>query len=109
MPTPPAEPFTRRAAGYPGRDRLDAANMRFRRAVARLHREGVRHQDAETAAKVGPIVARAEAVLRELAAEAEQAADNSARHLAALAKEEAKLARLERRLGRRIGGEPPRV
>lgn len=104
--TPPPAPGGPK--GYPGRPDLDAANARFRRAVARLWREGTRHNDPDTRAAVGPIVAEAVQVLDRLAAAATTAEGNSARHRKALAAEEAKLARLERRLGRPIGGGPAR-
>lgn len=109
MPTPPTAPPPHAGTpkGYPGRPELDAANARFRRALSRLWREGTRHDDPDTRAAVGPIAAEAAATLDRLATAAEQAEHNSARHRTALAAEEAKLARLERRLGRRIGPERP--
>jgi hypothetical protein len=94
--------------GYPGRPELDAANARFRKALARLWREGTRHNDPDIRAAVAPITAEAVAVLDRLTDAAVAAEGNSARHRAALAREEAKLARLERKLGHRIGGGPPR-
>ncbi|SFD61783.1 hypothetical protein [Streptomyces aidingensis] len=110
-PTGNSGSFVRRSRGYPGRDRLDAASMRFRRAVARLHREGQR-SDPQTAAKLGPIVAEAEAVLLRLAERAEKAENESARNRRLLAEEEARLDRLLRRAARRglpvdgTGGRP---
>ncbi|MFG2671165.1 hypothetical protein [Streptomyces sp. NPDC048445] len=101
MPDTPAQPFTRRTRGYPGRDQLDAANMRFRKAVARLAREGAR--DPATAVKLPPIIAEAVQTLDRLTAEAADAEGNSERHRVALAAEAEKLARLQRRLGRRGG------
>lgn len=109
MPTTPptSPPHAGTPKGYPGRPELDAANARLRRALARLWREGTRHDDPDIRAAVGPIAAEAAATLDRLAAAATEAENNSARHRAALAVEEAKLARLERRLGRRIGPERP--
>jgi hypothetical protein len=69
----------RRSSGYPGRDQLDAASMQFRRAVARLYREGERG-DPETAAKLKPIIERAVWSLEALAGEAERAEQDSARN-----------------------------
>jgi hypothetical protein len=103
---PPAHVGTPK--GYPGRPELDAANARFRKALARLWREGTRHDDADTRAAVAPITAEAVAVLDRLTDAATAAENNSARHRAALAQEKDKLARLERKLGHRIGGGPPR-
>jgi len=105
MTTPP---HVGTAKGYPGRPELDAANARFRRALSHLWREGTRHDDPDTRAAVGPLAAEAAATLARLADAAEQAENNSARHRKALAVEEAKFARLERRLGHRIGPERPR-
>ncbi|MGC5007447.1 hypothetical protein [Streptomyces sp. DT203] len=95
------EPFTRRTRGYPGRDQLDAANMRFRKAVARLAREGTK--DPATATKLPLIVAEAVQMLDRLTAAAIEAEGNSERHRAALAAEAEKLAQLQRRLARRGG------
>lgn len=101
MPDAPAQPFTRRSRGYAGRDQLDAANMRFRKAVARLAREG--DKDPDTAAKLPPIIAEAVQTLDRLATAAIEAEGNSARHRAAMAREQAKLDRLTRKLTRRGG------
>lgn len=103
MPDTPPPPHAGTAKGYPGRPELDRANARFRRALARLWREGTRHDDPGTRAAVGPIVAEAVAVLDRLTVAAETAAGNSARHRAALAREADKLARLSRKLGRPLG------
>lgn len=89
--------FIRKAKGYPGRDQLDQASMRLRRAVARLHREG--QLDPETAAKLGPIVGAAARSWDELAREAEKAADGSKRNRDRLAKAQAAL---DRKLARTV-------
>ena len=44
--TPANTPHTPPTSGYPGRDRLDDANRQFRRALARLAKEGRRHDHA---------------------------------------------------------------
>ncbi|MBT2397231.1 hypothetical protein [Streptomyces sp. ISL-100] len=97
MPDTPAEPFIRRHRGYPGREQLDAVNMRFRRAVARLAREGAK--DPATAAKLAPIIAEAVEALERLTAQASQAEGSSAGHRGAMEREQAKLDRLARRAG----------
>lgn len=109
MSETPTPPHAGTEKGYPGRPELDRANARFRRALARLWREGTRHDDADTRAAVGPIVAEAVAVLDRLTAAAVTAEGNSVRHRAALAREQAKLARLGRKLGRPLVQGPPRV
>jgi hypothetical protein len=118
MPDTPIPPHAGTTKGYPGRPELDRANARFRRALARLWREGTRHDDPDTRAAVGPIAAEAVAVLDRLTAAATAAEGNSARQRAALAREADKLARLSRKLGRPLGqprrpapgdpGTPPR-
>ncbi|MEU3413745.1 hypothetical protein ABZ760_21160 [Streptomyces sp. NPDC006658] len=75
---------------YPGRDQLDAANMRFRRALARLHREGVRH-DPDLLPELERIVREAAETLGRLAADAEAAENTSQRHQAALKAQEDKI------------------
>lgn len=75
----------RRAKGYPGRDRLNDANMRFRAALAQLHREGQR--DPDTAGKLLPLVDEAVQTLERLALCAVEAAGNSARWKASAAAE----------------------
>ncbi|MCX4972182.1 hypothetical protein [Streptomyces sp. NBC_00620] len=75
---------------YPGREQLDTANMRFRRALARLHREAGRH-DPALMPKLAAIVQNATTQLAALAVEAEKAEDSSTRHRAALKKEEDKV------------------
>lgn len=75
---------------YPGRPELDAANMRFRRALARLHREASRH-DPDLTPRLAAIVGEATEHLLRLAADAEAAEDGSARHRAALKAEEEKM------------------
>ena len=74
---------------YPGRPALDEANMRFRRALARLYREGARH-DPTLIPQLEAVVREATKRLTTLAAKAEQAEGTSARHRAALKKEEDK-------------------
>ena len=69
--------------GYPGRPELDAANMRFRRALARLHKEGARH-DPKLLADLEAIVGEAVEHLLRLAHDAEAAEDNSQRHVKAV-------------------------
>ncbi|MEW2610241.1 hypothetical protein AB0937_08525 [Streptomyces sp. NPDC047880] len=75
---------------YPGRDQLDAANTRFRRAVARLYREAGRH-DPKLMPEVERIVREAAETLGRLAADAEAAESTSARHQAALKAQEDKI------------------
>lgn len=67
----------RRTKGYPGRERLNDANMRFRAALAQLHREGQR--DPNTAAKLLPLIDEAVQTLERLTTAATVAAGNSAR------------------------------
>ena len=93
--TTPNEQFVRKAKGYPGRDQLDQASMRFRRAVTRLHREGLK--DPVTAAKLGPIITEAVAALDSLAQRAQKAENESARNRAMLAREQEKLERVLRK------------
>lgn len=78
----------RRIKGYPGREELNEANMRFRAALTQLHREGVR--DPKTAAKLLPLVEEAVQVLERLTTDALVAAGNSERWRAAAAAEAAK-------------------
>ncbi|MGW4021070.1 hypothetical protein [Streptomyces sp. NPDC005009] len=113
-----------RRPNYPGRDQLDTANMRFRRAVTRLYREAGRH-DPKLMPEVERIVREAAETLGRLAADAEAAENTSARHQAALKKQEDKLraklrpaarrgdlravsilARLDQRSARRPGAAP---
>jgi septal ring factor EnvC (AmiA/AmiB activator) len=101
MPDTPEQPQTTAVRGYPGRNSLDAASNRFRRALARLAREG--RTDPETAAKLPPILAEAVETLDRLAAAASKAEGESARNRKAIAAQEARLARLERKLGRQRG------
>lgn len=75
---------------YPGREQLDNANMRFRRAVARLHREAGRH-DPKLMPEVERIVAEAAETLGRLATDAEAAENTSARHQRALKAQEDRL------------------
>ncbi|MFE0727064.1 hypothetical protein ACFW2X_02215 [Streptomyces antibioticus] len=95
---PPGE----QSSGYPGRDRLDDANRQFRRALARLAREGRRH-DPDLLAEVERIAAEAADTLDRLTQAATTAEGNSARHRAALAREQQNLDRLTRKLARRGG------
>jgi hypothetical protein len=94
MTTPPQP----KPKGYPGRPELDAANARFRRALARLHREGSRH-DPSLLPQFTEIVGEATEHLLRLAGDAEAAEANSARHRKALAEGGAKLARQMKRAG----------
>ncbi|MEU3730293.1 hypothetical protein AB0E81_12900 [Streptomyces sp. NPDC033538] len=89
-------------SGYPGRDRLDDANRRFRRALARLAREGRRH-DPDLLAEVERIAAEAAGTLDRLATVAVKAEGNSGRHRAALEREQQNLDRITRKLARRGG------
>jgi hypothetical protein len=59
-----------RKAPYPGRDGLDAANRRFRKAIARLHREGLR-TNADLIPVTAAIVEDATTTLNSLASQAE--------------------------------------
>ncbi|WP_327662447.1 MULTISPECIES: hypothetical protein [unclassified Streptomyces] len=84
---------------YPGRDQLDTANQRFRRAVARLFREAVRHDD-KLLPEVERIVREAAEVLGRLAVEAENAEELSQRHQAATKREEDKMRAALKKLSR---------
>ncbi|MFF3897922.1 hypothetical protein ACFYY3_33175 [Streptomyces sp. NPDC001812] len=86
-------------SGYPGRDRLDAANRGFRRALARLAREGRRH-DPELLPEVERIATEAAGHLERLAEDATEAEGKSTRHRAALAREQENLTRTLRKLSR---------
>ncbi|MEU3750581.1 MULTISPECIES: hypothetical protein [Streptomyces] len=99
-PTPTT--ITPPASGYPGRDRLDGANQHFRRALARLAREGRRH-DPTLLAAVERIAMEAAEALERFALAATEAEGNSARHRAALDREQARLDCLTRKLNRRDG------
>lgn len=88
-PTPAVQPVKRRG-GYPGRAELNAAGDQFRRAVARLHREGVRH-DPKLIPRMTAIVSEATETLTRLAAEAAKAEGNSVRHQRELKATEDKL------------------
>ncbi|MFE4409078.1 hypothetical protein [Streptomyces sp. NPDC056821] len=100
--TPAKDPHTPPASGYPGRDRLDDANRQFRRALARLAKEGRRHDHA-LLGEVERIAAEAAGTLDRLTRAAIEAEGNSARHRAALAREQQTLDRLARKLARRGG------
>lgn len=97
-PTTPDE----QPSGYPGRDQLDDANRHFRRSLARLAREGRRH-DPALLADVQRIATAAADTLNRLAKDATEAEGNSTRHRAALAREQQNLDRLARKLARRGG------
>ncbi|MEU0219419.1 hypothetical protein ABZ281_31920 [Streptomyces sp. NPDC006265] len=60
-----------RKTPYPGRTELDTANRRFRRAVARLHREALR-TNKDLLPVVAAIVEDATATLDALASQAER-------------------------------------
>lgn len=92
-------PDEQQPSGYPGRDRLDAANRQFRRALARLAREGRRH-DPELLPVVERIATEAAGTLDRLAKDATEAEGKSARHRAALAREQKNLTRTLRQLSR---------
>ncbi|MFI1422746.1 hypothetical protein ACH4VX_33210 [Streptomyces sp. NPDC020731] len=98
MPSTPTAPGEQ-PSGYPGRDQLDDANRRFRRALARLAREGRRH-DSELLAEVARIAAEAADILDRLAKDATEVEGKSARHRAALAREQQALTRTLRKLSR---------
>lgn len=85
---------------YPGRDQLDTANARFRRAIARLHREAGRH-DPKLMSEVERIVREAADTLGRLAQDAEQAEGASTRHQRALKAQEDKTRAILRKAGRR--------
>lgn len=85
---------TPNAAPYPGRPELDTANARFRRAVARLQKEAVRH-DPELTPRLSAIVTEAAEHLTRLAAAAEAAERTSARN-------RAHVADIEERVGRTL-------
>ncbi|MFC9050058.1 hypothetical protein [Streptomyces anthocyanicus] len=88
--------------GYPGRDRLDDTNRHFRRALARLAREGRRH-DPDLLAEVERIATDAAGILDRLTQAATTAEGNSSRHRTALGREQQNLDRLARKLARRGG------
>ncbi|WP_432104875.1 hypothetical protein [Streptomyces sp. bgisy091] len=92
-PSPPASPPE--PGPYPGRARLDTANARFRRGLARLRKEA-RH-DATLITRHEEILTKAAGALEDLAAEAEAAEQTSERHRKALAAESQKLTRTLRR------------
>lgn len=94
MITPPQP----KPKGYPGRPELDAANARFRRALARLYREGARH-DASLLPSLTAIVGEATEHLLRLAGDAEAAENSSTRRRKALADGSAALERKMRRAG----------
>ncbi|MET7900350.1 hypothetical protein ABZS86_02355 [Streptomyces sp. NPDC005355] len=81
---------------YPGRAELDAANMHFRRAVARLNREAKRH-DPSLLPRLAAIVAEATEHLTRLANDAQTAEDSSERHRKALAEAETRMQRTLRK------------
>lgn len=82
--------MSRTVPNYPGRPALDEANMRFRRALARLYREGTRH-DPSLIPQLEAVVSEATKRLTTLAVKAEKAEDGSARHRATLKAQEDKL------------------
>lgn len=84
---------------YPGRAELDAANMRFRRAVSRLFREAARH-DPSLMPRVAAIVGEATEHLTRLANDAQAAEDSSERHRKALAEADTKMRRTLRKAAR---------
>ena len=96
---PSTTPDEQQRSGYPGRDRLDESNRQFRRALARLAREGRRH-DPALLTEVERITAEAAAVLDRLTTAATEAEGKSARHRAALAREQENLTRTLRKLSR---------
>lgn len=87
--------------GYPGRAELDAANMRFRRGLARLYREGSRH-DPKLLADLTAIVGEAVEHLLRLAGDAEAAEEGSERHRKDFAQGAAALERKMLRAGVRV-------
>lgn len=74
MPDTPEKPTS-----YPGRAELDSANARFRRAVVRLQKEAVRH-DQKLMPQLSAIVSEAAEHLDRLAGDAEAAEGSSARN-----------------------------
>ncbi|MFE5852527.1 hypothetical protein ACFQ61_04810 [Streptomyces sp. NPDC056500] len=90
----PAADFvaSRKNTAFEGRAELDQAWRCFRKALARLLREG-RRSDAETLAKLAPIAAEAAEVLLRLAADAESAVSDSRRNRELLERDEARLRR----------------
>lgn len=96
MPDTPTPAPAPRIKGYPGRPELDAANMRFRRALTRCAREAGRH-DQTLFPKLETIVRQATADLLRLAEQAEKVEEGSARHRKGLKDAEDKLNRSIRR------------
>lgn len=93
------DPTITKAGAYPGRPELNAANARFRRALARLHKEAVRH-DPELLPQLAALVGEATEHLLRLASDAEAAENGSARHRAALKAQTDKTLRTLRRAAR---------
>ncbi|MFG2759481.1 hypothetical protein [Streptomyces wuyuanensis] len=88
---------------YPGRDRLNAAQARFRRGCARLNKEAVRH-DPALLEHLSAIVNEAAGHLERLADDATAAENASTRHQRELKAAEDKL-RATLRKGVRQGSE----
>lgn len=87
---------------YPGRDALNKANARARRAFAAVHREATRHDEA-LLPELGNLVAQAADALNRIAAAAEQLESSSQRHQRDLKQQEDKIRANLRRAQRRGG------
>ena len=85
---------------YPGRDQLDAANMLFRRNLARAHREAARH-DPSLLPDVERIAVEAANVLGRLAEDAQAVYDSSKRVQAGLKAAEDKTRAVLKKAARR--------
>ncbi|MEU9641514.1 hypothetical protein [Streptomyces sp. NPDC048188] len=97
-----SEHTTAKPEPYPGRDGLNKAQARARRAFARSFKEGVRF-DPALVPEVARLVAEATETLNRVAADAEQLEQSSARHQRALKASEDKV-RAQLRKAQRLGG-----
>ncbi|MFF3872922.1 hypothetical protein [Streptomyces sp. NPDC001978] len=75
---------------YPGRDDLNRAQARLRRAFARTFKEGIRH-DSKLIPELAKLVAEAADTLSRIASDAEQLESASVRHQRALKQQEDKI------------------
>ncbi|MGX1120676.1 hexokinase [Streptomyces ambofaciens] len=97
-----SEQTTANSQPYPGRDDLNKAQARARRAFARAYKEGMRF-DKTLVPEVARLVAEATETLNRIAADAEQLEESSARHQRALKAKTDKV-RASLRKMQRIGG-----
>lgn len=95
-------------SAYPGRAELDAANARFRRALARASREAARH-DSKLIPHLAAIIGEATEHLHRLASDVEAVENSSARHRQGLAAAEEGLKRSLRKAARQGSPEAVRL